>query len=1221
MTSLSHVSAFATRLALPTAIARAVRLVLSSGVSHLLAAGLLLPGVVLQAQAGRAGLISQAVSESDRVVLSGNTHPLATRVADRGAVSPSMPANRMLLLLRRSSESELALRSTIEALHDRNSPSFHKWLTPAQFGAQFGAADSDIATVTAWLESHGFKVQGATAGRTAIEFSGTAGQIQEAFHTSIHAYQVNGEMHHANATDPQIPAALAPVVAGISTLNDFHPRALVRKGPRGVYDLKTGKAHPAYTTSDGFGDFLYVGPADAATIYNSPIKELNPAATGATVDGTGATIAIIGDSNISIAQNANYRKLFGLAAKAPTVIVDGGIDPGENGDAVEAYLDTEVANGIAPGAKVYFYTATNTAVDYGVDLAVLRAVNDNLADVLSMSFGACEGGLGTQGNQFYESIWEQAAAQGISVTVATGDSGSAACDDQNTQTVAHYGLQVNGVASTPFNIAVGGTDFAVLAGPDGSGEDYTNYVSATSEAKTLRSAVGFIPEIPWDDAIFTFPPGPISTNTAWPDPYGNIVGAGGGKSNCSVGGVNNGKLVCTSGYAKPSWQSAPGVPADHARDIPDVSLFAANGLNFAAWGICIDQDTDVFGNPIADCTPGSNGLPADQFNIYGVGGTSASAPAFAGLLALVRQSTGERQGQADYVLYNLARTNPSIFHDVITGNNSVPCQQGTPNCTLTAAGSYFLTGYDAKPGFDLSSGLGSVDASALVANWASAALSPTSTQLSISPTSFQHGANVVATATVTSAAGTPSGDVALTAGANPPSRPLAEVIGNFPLSSDGSARDSLNSLPGGSYKVTASYGGSEKFSLSVSAPVDVTVTSEPSITQVLISGYNPVTGASATGNVLPYGDYQGFSARVYGIHSTTVNGELQPDGIPTGNVHFTAGSIDLGTVLLGSNGYAEIIGRTLAPGEYTVKAQYQGDISFDPSVGTAAVSVTKAVTQLSMTASAAKYVGKPITFNISLTSQSIGAAPAGTVALKSGSTVLAETNLIGVAANGSQWASGTATISTSNIPSGNSEIVAVYLGDANYAASTSNQIKIEGRPSFTISNISVSLIGEHSTGGGIVTVQSNGGYAGTVKLSCVLLTKTTTSTPPECIMTPATTTVAAGGNGQSLILIYGVGTKLPTGLTSGSNAKWLGTGGVALAACLLLGIPARRRGWRAGWRAMVSAILLLVAIGGFTACVSTPKKITAGQYKFKVTGTDSADPTLTATGTVSVRVL
>ena len=1168
-------------------------------------------------------LLTRPVNESERVVLQGNTHPLTKRAEDRGTVPASTPAERMMILLKRGPGQELALRSAIEALHDSNSPAFHKWLTPAEFGARWGAADSDIAAVTAWLESHGFRVEPPPPGRTTIEFSGTAGQIQEAFHTSIHTYVVHGETHHANASDPQIPAALAPVVAGISTLNDFHPRSMARKGPRGIYDLKTHTARPELTASGNSGDFLYVGPADAATIYDMPNKALNPAATGATIDGTGAIIGVIGDSNISLAQNANYRKLFGLAAKTPKVIIDGSTNPGENSDAVEAYLDTEVANGIAPNAQVYFYIAADTSVDYGLDLATLRAVNDNFADVLNLSFGECEGALTTSGNQFYESIWEQAVAQGISVTVSTGDSGSAGCDDPNSQDLAYYGLQVNGLASTPFNIAVGGTDFAVLAGPDGSGVDFPNYVSLNNDPKTLRSALGFIPEVPWNDSIESYPPGPIASAVALADPDTNIEAASGGVSNCAIGAISStGSLECTSGYSKPSWQSGKGVPNDHARDIPDVSLFAANGYYFASWGICTDQDGDGSGNAVEDCTPGSNGLPSDEFYIYGVGGTSASAPAFAGILALVKQSTGERQGQANYVLYHLARKAASSFHDVTTGNNSVPCEQNSTDCVANRTGADFLTGYNAGAGFDLATGLGSVDVSALIAGWTAVGLLPTTTQLTLAPTSIQHGEAVIADATVTSQKGTATGEVALSAEANPPSFPQGKSIGAYELGAGGSTGQvSVNYLPGGSYDVVATYGGSAQLASSVSSPIAMTVTPESSTTAVTESAYNPFTGAPAPNGTVPYGFFLNLIAQPYGNRSPVVNGVVHPDGTATGTVTFTIGGTDLGTQPVSLEGYAEVAGSFLSPGNQTVAALYHGDASFDPSKGTDTFTVTKGATQLTLTASTTKYAGKPITFNMTLSTLSAAAAPKGTVSLVSGSTILAQTPLIGTAASDSSLAAGTATITTTNLPYGTAPIQALYLGDARYAQSASAVILLEGKPGFKLFSTKIELPAEHSTGDAVVKTISEGSYAGTINYTCVLETPVTNPTPAECAMYPASETLKAGGVAYPEVLIFGKGTKLPTGVTQGSNARpiqiGIGAGSMALACCLLFGIPARRR----GWRTLLSVILLLIAVSGFTACVATPKMITHGNYTFKVTGTDSQEPLNTSTATVQAEVL
>jgi hypothetical protein len=1046
--------------ALPCACASALRrvfcLVVSFNSLWVAAAGLLSNAAPLQAQFARPGLVTEVVDSSDRVTLHGTLHPLATRAADRGLMPASTPANRMMLMLRRSSEQELALRAMIESLHDRSSPNFHKWLTPAQFGAQWGAADSDIAAVTAWLQSNGFQVKGPTAGRTAIEFSGTVGQVQQAFHAQIHLYQVNGELHHANASDPQIPAALAPVIAGISTLNDFHPRSMTRKGPRGIYDTNARKARPAFTTT-GYS-YLYVGPADAATIYDSPIKTLNPAATGRTVDGAGAKIGIVGDSNISTVQNVNYRQLFGLAPNPPTVIIDGDTDPGVNGDATEAYLDTEVAGGIAPGAQIYLYTAANTDLNYGLNLAAERAVNDNLVDVLSVSFTECEAQLGYSGNEFFNALWEQAAAQGISVTVATGDSGSAACDNPNYETEAMYGMQVNGLASTPFDIAVGGTDFAVLAGPDGSGQDFSQYVSENNTAGTQRSALGYIPEVPWNDTSLAYPPGPVSQTVPFSVSDDDIFASGGGKSNCLQGnGNSDGSLNCPGGYPKPSWQSGPGVPADQARDIPDVSLFASNGFNYAAWGICADQEADGSGNSITDCVPGADGLPGNEFYISGIGGTSASAPAFAGILALVNQSTGERQGQANYVLYNLAHTAGGVFHDVTTGNNSVPCQAGTANCSLNSAGFYYLTGYNAGIGYDLASGLGSVDVSRLIENWASKGLSSTATGLTLSQTTIQHGQAITANATVTSGGGTPAGDVALSMSADPPSLPAGSSLGTFPLTSAGSTGDvSLKSLPGGSYKIVATYDGARDFAQSSSAGVAITVTPEPSITALTLPAFNPMTQAQAPAGSVPYGYFINISANPYGSRSPVVGGVVKPDGIATGTVTFKDGSSVVETNQLDSNGFTAVNGYIFSSaGNHTISAAYSGDANFAPSVATKTVVVTRGATQLALSSKTTEYSGQPMVFAIHLSTTSMGAAPTGVVALVSGNTILAQANLTGVAGIGNTVASGSATVSYSKFKPDEDNIKAVYLGDANYAGSTSNAIAVADHLRATTTKLTV----------------------------------------------------------------------------------------------------------------------------------------------------------------------
>src|SRR5579859_6810764 len=293
--------------------------------------------------------ITQAVDASALAPLRGNVHPMAQGRYDVGPAPRWLPTGRLLLVLQRSAVQEAALETWLESVQDANSANYQRWLAPEDFGKRFGVSDADLAAVQTWLESAGFTVNKVAKSRMAIEFSGTAAQVGTAFHTSIHNFQINGEQHWANATDPQIPAALAPVVAGVARLNDFVPKATLVRGPSGVFNPSTNRIEPSYTlgnTTNGYTIFL--GPADAATIYDTPTI-YNPNHTGASYDGTGVTIGIADDSNIDVRQNANYRATFGLPAKATTVVVDGE-DPGENGDAVEAYLDTEVAGGIAPNA-------------------------------------------------------------------------------------------------------------------------------------------------------------------------------------------------------------------------------------------------------------------------------------------------------------------------------------------------------------------------------------------------------------------------------------------------------------------------------------------------------------------------------------------------------------------------------------------------------------------------------------------------------------------------------------------------------------------------------------------------------------------------------------------------------------------------------------------------------------------------------------------------------
>ena len=590
--------------------------------------------------------VLEGVDEAHLTTLSGNTHPLARPEFDQGALADATPLHRIMLILQRSPEQEQALQQLLDQQQDKSSSTFHQWLTPATFGAAFGPTDRDLSTVTAWLAGHGFSGIQVNPARTFIEFSGTAGMVHTAFRTSMHRYALRGEQHFANASDPSIPAALAPVVAGIASLNNFPRRAASHRVGNFRHDTATNlttrladqtenvqsqsAVKPAFTVNQ-LGNISYgVTPYDFATIYN--VLPLWNASTP--IDGTGQTIAIVGQTDINPADFVNFRKLFNLPlgnTATPTGtqylnIIYNGPNPGVNGDEGEADIDTQWSGAVAKGATIDYVVSQGTEVTQGTDLSAIYVVDNNLAPVMSYSYGQCELFLGTSGNAFYKTLWQQAAAQGITVLLASGDSGAAGCDTAGAQG-AGEGIAVNGLASTPYNIAVGGTDFYM---PNGG----TAFWNTANDPSTQASVKGYIPEIPWNEtctnSVFgasgTFsgqtPEQICNSTVAAVNGLLSVIGAGGGASACIQ---SNGSSVftCKGGYAKPSWQTGLGVPEDGVRDVPDVSLFSSAGF-FGAFYVVCQQSTNVDGQPCS--------LSAPSYDFAGYGGTSVSTPAFAGIL-------------------------------------------------------------------------------------------------------------------------------------------------------------------------------------------------------------------------------------------------------------------------------------------------------------------------------------------------------------------------------------------------------------------------------------------------------------------------------------------------------------------------------------------------------------------------------------------------------------
>lgn len=670
-------------------------------------------------------LIHTSIDENRLVTLGGNVRPEATRANDLGIVPDNLPLDHMLLQLKRAPQVEASVEQFIAELHDPQSPNFHRWLSAAEFGQQYGVAPSDVNAITGWLESHGFAVNSVYPGGMVIDFSGTAGQVRHAFHTAIHNLNVQGVHHIANFSDPQIPEALAPAIAGIVSLHDFTPHKMMR---------------PKYTfTSQGFTNWAVV-PADLATIY-----DFNPIFNKG-ITGKGQTIAVIEDTNLfSSGDWTTFRNTFGLAQytsgslvtehPAPPSGANNCEDPGVNPDDGEAILDAEWASASAPDAAIVVGACADTATA-GLLIATQNLVNANKPpSIISISYGQCEAYNGAASNAAFNTLFQQAVAEGISIFTAAGDEGAASCDVG--QPTATHGIGVSALSSPQYVVAVGGTDF---------GDTYngTNsmYWGDTNTA-TYGSALSYIPEIPWNGSCagslvssylgYSTPYGPdgfCASSTAIQYGLVEVVGGSGGPSNCATGvpaiyGVASGSC---KGYAKPSWQKGlAGIPNDGVRDIPDLSMFAANGL----WGhyaiMCY-----------SDATNGGTPCTGDPSNWTGVGGTSIASPVMAGVQALVNQSTGSSQGNPNYVYYALAAKLPSVFHTVTMGDIAVDCG-GTQNCygivgtldygrdgrlfgttyggALSVSSKTFTPAYPAGSSWNLATGIGSVDVGNLVQNW------------------------------------------------------------------------------------------------------------------------------------------------------------------------------------------------------------------------------------------------------------------------------------------------------------------------------------------------------------------------------------------------------------------------------------------------------------------------------------------------------------------------
>lgn len=1148
-------------------------------------------------------LITSPVDESQLTVLKGNTHPLARSEFDLGAAPGSLPMNRMLLVLKRSEEQESALRRLIDEQQDKASPSYHKWLTPEDFGKQFGPSDQDVQQVTGWLQRHGFQAVHVSTGKTSIEFSGAAAQVQEALHTSIHKYAVNSEEHWANVSDPQIPTALSPVVAGVESLNDFQRRPMYHLAGVFSRSKSTGQMKPLQPLSTFPGgnggcaieslNCYGIGPYDFATIYN--VASLW---TGSPViDGTGETIAIVGETDIDPQDVADFRNLFDLPALTPTQlnIIHNGPAPGilTNGEETESDLDVEWSSAIAKGATIDFVVSQSTETTAGVDLSAEYIIDNNLAPILSESYGLCELGLGNAGNLFYSQLWQQAAAEGITVFIAAGDSGSAGCDihDAAAPSPAHFGLEVSGFASTPYNVAVGGTDFNDLG-------KYSQYWASSNNSATQASALSYIPETTWNDSCTNAVFGNLlgysanaeinCNDTRLRDAVITVAGSG-GRSNCITSDNSGDVGSCSAGYAKPSWQTGTGVPQDGVRDIPDVSLFAASGSPSGSFYIICEAD-QTGGNSCNSSAPFAD--------ILGIGGTSASAPSFAGIMALVNQHTNSRQGNANYVFYKLATNQPGVFNDVPAGGTiAMPCETNSPNCTTSFSGDQYgiLTGYAAGAGYDLATGLGSVNVANLVSKWNTVSFSPsTATLVSLTPATITHGQAVNVTVEVTGGSGTATGTVALLGGASG-----TQFIDSHVLDGTGTATWTSNLLPGGSYSVHAHYAGDGNYGSSDSTASAVVVNKENSSAQVNLVTFDPTTGQVINANATTAVYGSSYLLRVNVLNSAGAACSNFQTGCPSGSVALTdnGSPLDGGTFTLNSLGYFEDQRIQLSGGAHSLQAVYAGDNSFKPSAPVIDVlTITPAPTTITATANASSTIGSSVVVLAQIATK----LPANSSNSETGTVTFTDATSNTVLGTGyvSDGCDGVSVgfclqaflqVSAIQLAAGSNSIVVTYGGDSDLLASgpsapvTVTCIAGCSNPSGQSLGLAFfqSTGGISSASGGTITtpveVTASNGFAGAVKLTCSVAGKNATDkNVPTCSFSPAQVNITSSNSVSTTMTIISSTTSANMMARPQSEA---GLGGIAITGLLLMALPLGRVRKLCGWIGL--AVVLSV---GMTAC-------------------------------------
>jgi hypothetical protein len=908
---------------------------------------------VSQAQVVLQDRISQPVDSASMAPLTGSLHPMAKAEFDQGLADNSKVIQGMSINFKRSAAQEASLTALLKAQQDPGSPFYHKWLTQAEFGQQFGMSSADLDKVTGWLQQEGFTVTSVAASRNSINFSGNIANVEKAFQAKIHNFSVNGETHFANAAQISIPSSFAGTVSSVRGLNDFRLKPQVR-----FPKSREAATSPHFTS--GISGVHYVAPGDFAVIY-----DVNPLYTAGNT-GKGVTIAVIGQTDIVPADITDFRGAAGLTANDPTVVTVPNTTPlsvaagSASNDLSETDLDLEWSGGVATGASIVLVNSGDifTSLSY----AIQNPINGITIPIISQSYGACEAAISSGDQTTIEGWLKQANSQGQTVVLASGDSGAADCETPGA-TSATQGLAVDYPGSSAYVTAAGGSEFTgdgtAQTPQTGAGTYWSANGTGGVSDDLITSAKSYIPEMAWNDTTFSIANG------------GGLSAGGGGVSAL---------------WPKPSWQTGvAGIPADGHRDVPDISLNASPDHD--AYLYCTQVQTLGSGsNYVSSCQATSfrlnDGSQSDTNDLKGAaGGTSFAAPAFAGLLAIFEQklATGGGLGNINPALYQLAAnstTYASAFHDIKTGNNQVPCTASSPNCPT---GSNPVIGYTAGTGYDQATGLGSVDANNLATAFgALLQATGTKTTLTVAPgNSVEINEALTFTATVAPNTLTtaPTGTVNffVDGGTTPTSEPLsgtAPFTATFPFKFPQS----------GTHSVTAAFvSGNTTYTSSTSASQTITVVAQGTAATT--------TAVTITPTSFPLGSSVTLAATVTGTTAGTLTGPMTftTGGKTIGTVQqVTIGSGNTATASLTVNSTASL---GFVAGTDTITAAYGGDTYNATSSGTTTATVSNPGITLSATnmTISSPSPGNSGTSTITLTSTG---GYAGTAALSASASTL-----------------------------------------------------------------------------------------------------------------------------------------------------------------------------------------------------------------------------------------